>query len=95
MNCKLANYSHLKDLFFLLLAKTYLLEDSMELESIDIDLTKLSTEIVKASKAELSEEDLISKIAVAAYYKAESRGYEPGHEIQDWMEAESEILYKK
>lgn len=67
----------------------------MELETIDKDTTKLSTEKVKASKGVLNDEDIVTKIAVAAYYKAESRGYEPGHEIQDWLEAESEILRKK
>ncbi len=30
-------------------------------------------------------------IAMRAYYKAEARGYEPGHEIQDWLDAEAEI----
>jgi hypothetical protein len=32
-----------------------------------------------------------SRVAVAAYYKAQARGFEPGKEIQDWLEAESEI----
>ena len=40
-----------------------------------------------------NEEDKLSRIAVSAYYKAEARGYEPGHEIQDWLEAEAEILH--
>jgi hypothetical protein len=34
--------------------------------------------------------DKVSRIAVSAYYKAEARGYEPGHEIQDWLAAEAE-----
>lgn len=29
-------------------------------------------------------------IAERAYYKAESRNFEPGHEIDDWLEAEQE-----
>ena len=32
-----------------------------------------------------------SAIAVAAYFKAEARGFEPGRELQDWLEAEREI----
>jgi Protein of unknown function (DUF2934) len=28
------------------------------------------------------------RIAELAYYKAESRGFEPGHELDDWFEAE-------
>lgn len=31
-------------------------------------------------------------IAEAAYYRAEQRGFTPGHEIPDWIEAEREIL---
>ena len=30
-------------------------------------------------------------IEVAAYYKAEKRGFKPGFENQDWSEAEQEI----
>lgn len=30
-------------------------------------------------------------IAKAAYYRAERRGFEPGHELADWVAAESEI----
>ncbi|MFM8333136.1 MAG: DUF2934 domain-containing protein [Candidatus Methylumidiphilus sp.] len=31
-------------------------------------------------------------IAEAAYYKAEKRGFEPGHEDEDWLAAENEVL---
>ncbi|MDD5322645.1 MAG: DUF2934 domain-containing protein [Methylococcales bacterium] len=30
-------------------------------------------------------------VAVNAYYRAEKRGFEPGHELDDWYEAEREI----
>lgn len=33
----------------------------------------------------------VSKIAVAAYFIAERRGFEPGHELDDWLAAEAEI----
>jgi hypothetical protein len=33
----------------------------------------------------------ISEIAQAAYYKAERRGFIPGYEIEDWLEAELEV----
>jgi hypothetical protein len=29
--------------------------------------------------------------AEAAYYRAERRGFEPGHELDDWIAAEGEI----
>jgi Protein of unknown function (DUF2934) len=30
-------------------------------------------------------------IAEAAYYRAERRGFAPGHELDDWLEAEAEL----
>lgn len=30
-------------------------------------------------------------IAEAAYYRAESRGFEPGRDLEDWLEAEAQI----
>ena len=30
-------------------------------------------------------------IATAAYYKAEARGFQPGRELDDWLEAEAEL----
>lgn len=32
-----------------------------------------------------------SLIAEAAYYRAERRGFAPGHELDDWLEAEAEL----
>jgi len=32
------------------------------------------------------------RIAELAYFKAEKRGFEAGHEAEDWLEAESEVL---
>lgn len=31
------------------------------------------------------------RIRVAAYFKAEKRGFAPGHELDDWLEAEEEV----
>jgi Protein of unknown function (DUF2934) len=30
-------------------------------------------------------------IAEAAYYRAEARGFEAGHELEDWLSAEAEV----
>lgn len=30
-------------------------------------------------------------IALRAFLKAEQRGFEPGHELEDWLEAEREL----
>ena len=46
------------------------------------------------ASSEIEGEDKLSCIAVLAYYKAEARSYEPGHEMQDWLDAEAEIMKK-
>jgi hypothetical protein len=35
--------------------------------------------------------DRLGMIAVAAYFRAERRGFTPGGEVEDWLEAEAEI----
>lgn len=30
-------------------------------------------------------------IAVSAYYKAQARGFAPGHELDDWLQAEADF----
>jgi hypothetical protein len=32
-----------------------------------------------------------SRIAIAAYYRAEERGFAPGGELDDWLSAEREV----
>jgi hypothetical protein len=45
------------------------------------------------SAAQVDDVDVYqSMIAEAAYYKAESRGFAPGHEMEDWLEAENDIM---
>jgi hypothetical protein len=36
-------------------------------------------------------DELRRQIAEAAYYRAEQRGFEPGGEEQDWLQAEAEL----
>ena len=43
------------------------------------------------AKPKRSAEERWNSIAVAAYHKAEKRGFAPGAELQDWVEAEKEI----
>lgn len=35
--------------------------------------------------------NLSKLIAEAAYYRAQQRGFEPGHELDDWVAAEAEV----
>ena len=36
--------------------------------------------------------DMQLRIQVAAYYKAQARGFMPGHELEDWLTAEKEEI---
>src|SRR5215212_8052836 len=38
-----------------------------------------------------SPEEVRRLIEEAAYYRAKQRGFEPGHELEDWIQAESEV----
>ncbi|MEC4748909.1 DUF2934 domain-containing protein [Methylomicrobium sp. Wu6] len=39
--------------------------------------------------------DQTARISELAYYKAERRGFEPGHELEDWLDAEQELASKE
>jgi hypothetical protein len=45
----------------------------------------------EANPATLSKEDVYRQIQETAYFKAKARGFEPGGEVQDWIEAEAEV----
>ena len=45
----------------------------------------------QASSIHISSEERWKMIAIAAYHKAENRGFAPGGELQDWAEAEQEV----
>ena len=67
--------------------------DSVPIPIIGIE-PALESACRELNSSETEGEDKLSCIAVAAYYKAEARGYEPGHEMQDWLDAEAEIMEK-
>ena len=41
--------------------------------------------------SKLSPEEIYRLIQESAYFKAKARGFAPGHEVQDWIEAEAEV----
>ena len=43
-------------------------------------------------RAPLTPEEIHALIAEAAYYRAQRRGFVPGHEVADWIEAEAEVM---
>ena len=40
---------------------------------------------------EIADDQLRQRIAEAAYYRAQQRGFSPGYELEDWLAAEAEI----
>jgi hypothetical protein len=44
-----------------------------------------------ATPAKLSPEEVYKLIQESAYFRAKARGFAPGHEVQDWIEAEAEV----
>jgi hypothetical protein len=40
-------------------------------------------------------EEFREMVTVNAYYRAEKRGFETGHEFEDWLEAEQEICKQR
>jgi len=45
----------------------------------------------RAASIEVSMEERHQLIAKAAYLRAEQRSFAPGHELEDWLQAEAEI----
>lgn len=43
-------------------------------------------------KPEISGEEIRSRVAEAAYYRALQRGFTPGKELEDWLHAEAQIM---
>jgi len=49
-------------------------------------ITEPSSDVDESARAELDR-----MICEAAYYIAEQRGFEPGHELDDWLAAEAQV----
>ena len=45
-----------------------------------------------AARVEITADELRKLVEEAAYYRAKQRGFEPGHEVEDWVQAEAEVL---
>jgi hypothetical protein len=63
--------------------------------SAEIDASKPTAKKPAVRKrkalAAASPPDVSGMIAMAAYYLAERRSFTPGHEMEDWLEAEKQI----
>lgn len=52
----------------------------------DDEIASMAARIAEAREAERQ-----AKIATAAYFRAQQRGFAPGHELEDWLAAEAEM----
>ena len=50
-----------------------------------------SVSTASATPSKLSGEEVYRLIQESAYFRAKARGFVPGHEVQDWIEAEAEV----
>lgn len=57
--------------------------------------SKDESEIVRMAVAQVAsrEAERREMIETAAYFLAQKRGFEPGHELEDWFAAETEIAH--
>lgn len=55
-------------------------------------LDSSSTAAGNSPKPEQSPEEMRKQIEEAAYYRAKQRGFAPGYELEDWIQAESEVM---
>ena len=62
--------------------------ESQPKSSSNRSIAKRTTAKTKSAKNKSSSQ---SQIAVAAYYKAQARGFAPGYELDDWLAAEKEV----
>jgi hypothetical protein len=44
------------------------------------------------ARAEVSPDEVRKLVSEAAYYRAKQRGFAPGHELEDWIQAEAEVM---
>jgi len=44
------------------------------------------------ARADLPADEVRQLISEAAYYRAKQRGFVPGHELEDWIQAEAEVI---
>ena len=44
-----------------------------------------------ASVASVSAEERARMVSLAAYFRSQKRGFDPGRDLEDWLEAEAEV----
>jgi hypothetical protein len=59
--------------------------------SYEIPPEMASKSPIKVTEPQVTDEQHRELVAVAAYYLAERRNFEPGHEAEDWLAAELQV----
>ena len=68
------------------------LSRTASISSNDTERTRSAATAAKVAGVNAADEaDHQGKVAMAAYFIAERRGFEPGHELDDWLAAEAAI----
>jgi len=57
--------------------------------------SKADPNVIRESGATPGTDDRLNYIATAAYFQAEARGFTPGQELDDWLEAEARFSAKQ
>jgi hypothetical protein len=72
--------------------------ETAENRAADGVVGEASTHDVQITRSKLEQRDIPSfsesreaRIAEAAYWRAERRGFAPGHELDDWLNAERDV----
>jgi hypothetical protein len=53
--------------------------------------TKPAKALTSEARVKMSTEQIQQLIAETAYFKAKERGFAPGYELEDWIQAEAEV----
>ena len=51
----------------------------------------INQDAVAPTRSEIPDEETRRRIAEAAYYRAQQRGFSPGYELEDWLAAEAQV----
>ncbi len=60
--------------------------------TVAVKSMQVKAETRPVNRVGISAQERENFIAQAAYFRAEKRGFAPGCELQDWVEAEAEVL---
>jgi len=60
--------------------------------TVAVKAKQTKAEVRPAAGPSISAQERERFVAQAAYFRAEKRGFAPGYELQDWVEAEAEVL---